>query len=299
MHRSPLAGVFAPIVTVFDGAERLCHEAIARNVRLYNQTALTGYMPLGSNGEFQGLRDREAISILRTVCRERTPGKVVVGGCGRESVMKTAAFIKCVASEGLDYAFILPPHYFPNITEDGLQKFYFSMADKSPIPIVVYNAPKFTGGLGISPELCARLAAHPNIAALKNSSPLPNSSYIEAIRGTDLQVLAGNIGNFYTGILEGAVGGVLSTASYLPEYCTALYELAVLQKYGDAERLNEFLQDVSKRTAGPLGVPGVKCAMEARGMNGGHVRLPLLDLPKEYRARFADVFAACGIGRLV
>ncbi len=174
----------------------------------------------------------------------------------------------------------------------------FIVAEKSPIPIVLYNAPKFTGGVSISPALASLLARHENIVALKNSSPTPNRDYIQATEGMDFEIIAGNIGNFYTGLLEGCTSGVLSTASYLPEYCTLLYDYVKKSRLKEAEALSEKLQTISSKTAGSLAVPGVKCAMDVRGLNGGKVRLPLLDLTEAEKQRFISVFKDYGIERI-
>ena len=73
MSDHPFHGVFAPLVTVFDQSEQVRTDAIARNIHAYNSTALRGYMPLGSNGEFQGLQDRESLKILETVASNVNP----------------------------------------------------------------------------------------------------------------------------------------------------------------------------------------------------------------------------------
>ena len=70
-----LKGIFAPIVTPFDRKEEICYEGIRDNIQYYNGTKLRGYMPLGSNGEFQSLSDEEAVKILQTVCRYKTADK--------------------------------------------------------------------------------------------------------------------------------------------------------------------------------------------------------------------------------
>ena len=291
MSNSPFQGVFAPLVTVFDRDEQVLPDAIVRNVEAYNTTALRGYMPLGSNGEFQGLRDRESLEILDAVVSHKAPNKIIVGGCGRESVRKTVDFIRQAASYGLDYAFILPPHYFARqISDEGLAGYYLAVADASPIPLVVYNAPKFSAGINLTPQFVAQLAGHPNIIALKNSSNTPNRDYMEALTEADFVLIAGNIGTFYSGLCEGAVGGVLSTASYLPEYCVLLFQLFSEGRLTEAGQLSQQLQAISQATAGPLGVAGVKAAMDLRGLNGGRVRLPLTDVPPERVSTMAQAF---------
>lgn len=220
-------------------------------------------MPLGSNGEFQGLEDWEALEILNAVAENKAPEKIVVAGCGRESVSKTVAFIRCAAECGLDYAFILPPHYFiRQMSTDGILRYYYAVADHSPIPLVVYNAPKFASELILTPEMVAQLAEHPNIHALKNSSKIPNRDYAEVLPREGFSLIAGNIGNFYSGLCAGAVGGVLSTASYLPEYCCQLYDWFTCGNTEQARALSVWLQKITVQTAGPLGVAGVKAAMQ-------------------------------------
>ena len=278
-------------MTVFDKEMKICPEKIAENIRIYNKTELSGYMPLGSNGEFQGLTDDEAVEVLKIVVNEASDDKIIVGGCGRESVEKTLDFIKKVSACGLEYAFLLPPHYFAKqMSDPALIRYYLAVAEESPIPIVLYNAPKFTGGVWISPALTAILASHENIVALKNSSPTVNRDYIQATDGMDFEIIAGNIGNFYTGMLEGCKSGVLSTASYLPEYCTMLYDYVINKQFKEAEELSSRLRDISTKTAGNLAVAGVKCAMDVRGLNGGSVRLPLLSLTEMEKERFISVF---------
>jgi 4-hydroxy-2-oxoglutarate aldolase len=291
-----LCGVFAPIVTPFDVDEEILMEDIASNIMFYNQTGLRGYMPLGSNGEFQGLTDDESLQVLNTVYKYKANNKIIVGGCGRESAYKTIELIKKTADCGLDLAFILPPHYFlSKMDDESLFRYYVQIADRSPIPIVIYNAPKFAGGLNLSPELIKQLSQHSNIVAMKNSSNTPNNIYIQATRGMDFCIIAGNIATFYSGLCEGAIGGVLSTASYLPEYCCYLYESFCSGDLEIAEKLHSLLNELSAATIGPLGIAGVKLGMELRGLMGGHVRLPLLDVTAGDRKKVESYFKKVGL----
>ncbi|MCL5069690.1 MAG: dihydrodipicolinate synthase family protein, partial [Actinobacteria bacterium] len=135
--------------------------------------------------------------------------------------------------------------------------FWLYAADKSPIPIVIYNAPKFASDLLISPELMAKLSEHPNIVAMKNSSLFPIAEYKKFIpENADFRLLAGNIKTFYPGLIDGAIGAVLSTASYLPEYCCKLYQLHITKKNKEAIILYDFLKNLSENTVGRFGVAG-------------------------------------------
>lgn len=299
MHR--LSGVYAPITTPFDPADStvvLPH--LTENIRAYNATRLKGYMPLGSNGEFQGLTDDESFRVLETVKKHSAPEKIIIAGCGRESAFKTVDFIKQAKYCGLDLAFILPPHYYAGfMTEDLLESYYLEVAERSPTPIVIYNAPKFASDILLEPELIARLSVHPNIIAMKNSSLKANSEYMAALPpGGDFVIIAGNIKTFFTGLEAGAVGGVLSTATYMPDFCCELYELYMSGDLAGAGALSERLNRISSATIGPHGVAGVKYGMELRGLYGGPTRNPLKPLDDAERERIRDYFIREGIKAL-
>lgn len=299
MKPDMLRGVFAPIVTPFDENEGVLFNRLIDNIEKYNETDLKGYMPLGSNGEFQGLTDEESFEILKAVHDHKAKDKTIVAGCGRESAYKTVEFIKQATEYGMDMAFVLPPHYFSDkMTDDALKAFYVNVADNSPIPIVVYNAPKFASNILISENLMMELSSHPNIMAMKNSSMHPNADYLKAIGSTpDFYLIAGNIKTFYPGIREGAIGGVLSTASYLPEYCCRLYDYYKEGAHDKAEELHTFLNKLSSATIGPHGVAGVKLGLDIRGFYGGLLRLPLLPVPPDERKRIAAHLKEAGIDK--
>jgi len=297
MSDEQLRGVFAPIVTPFRD-QHILYSALTSLIEWYNETELLGYMPLGSNGEFQGLTEEESLRVLSLVMKAKKKDKIVVAGCGRESAYATVEFIKKVGDLGLDMAFLLAPHYFVDrMTDDALFQYFTYVADHSPIPIVVYNAPKFASNLIITVDLMRRLSYHPNIVAMKNSSLHPNADYAAAIpMDTDFYLIAGNIKTFYPGLLDGASGGVLSTASYLPECCCRLFRYYAERQTAKAEALHASLNRLSSDTVGRFGVAGVKWGLALRGIQSGEVRLPLVPVPQEEKRRIADVFQREGIG---
>jgi len=298
--KEKLSGVFAPIITPFKH-EEILYEELRNNIAKYNLTDLKGYMPLGSNGEYQGLIEEESLKILSIVQGCKARGKITVAGCGRESAKATVEFIKKAASAGVDFAFILTPHYFvKEMTNEALLKYFFYIADRSVIPNIVYNAPKFTSELLISPELLNMLAEHPNIVAMKNSSSFPIAEYRKVIaEKSNFYLLAGNVKTFYPGLKDGAIGAVLSTASYLPEYCCKLHQLYLCKKNDEAIKLHNFLNNLSDSTVGRFGVAGVKAGMDLRGFFGGKPRLPLLPLKPSDKKHIKEYFDNNGITKFI
>lgn len=281
-YKKKLSGVFTPNATPFLN-EEVAYDKIAENIERYNQTKLKGYMPLGSNGEFRSLTDEESINIIDVYQKHIAPGKTLIAGVMRESAKATIEFIKKIADKGVDFATILPPHYFIKyMTDEALIKYYTTIADQSPLPIMIYNAPKFAANLVFSTNLVSVLAEHPNIVGMKDTSKEDISIYVNAVpEGANFYVLAGTINKLYAGLKAGAIGGVVSMSDYLPDMCCKLQELFELGKIEEAEKLDVYARKLSSNAAGKYGVAGVKAAMDLLGYYGGNPRIPLLPINEE------------------
>ena len=297
-YREKLSGVFAPCMTPFSN-EAVAFDKLIENIERYNETGLRGYMPLGSNGEFQSLTDDESVNIIAVYRKHMASAKTLIAGTARESVKATVEFIKRIADMGVDFAAILPPHYFVDfMTDDALLQYYTVIADQSPIPIMAYNAPKFTSGLLLSTRLISTIAIHPNVAGMKDTSKEDIAAYIHAVpEGSNFYVLAGTVNKFYKGLLVGAIGGVLSIANYLPDIGCRLAELFADGKLDEAQKLDSYLRELSSNAAGKSGVAGVKAAMDLIGYYGGDPRLPLLPLTAGEQANLKAVLEREGLIR--
>ena len=295
-YKKKLSGVFTPNTTPFLN-EEVAYDKIAENIERYNQTELKGYMPLGSNGEFRSLTDEESIKMIDVYQKYMSPEKTLIAGVMRESAKATIEFIKKIADKGVDFATILLPHYFvKSMTDEALINYYTTIADQSPIPIMMYNAPKFSAGLLISTNLVTVLAKHPNIAGMKDTSKEDISIYVNAVpRGANFYVLAGTINKLYAGLKIGAIGGVVSMADYLPAMCCKLQKLFESGKMEEAEKLDIYARELSSNAAGKHEVAGVKAAMDLLGYYGGNPRIPLLPLNDQQKAELKAVLEKEGL----
>lgn len=280
--KQKLSGIFPPIMTPFINQE-VAYDKLAENIQKYNDTGLTGYMPLGSNGEFRSLTEEESLKILDVVYKNKSKDKVLMAGTQRESAKATIEFTKKAADKGIEFASVLCPHYYPKkMSEDALKKFFTEVADHSPVPILLYNSPGFSGGVALSVDVVSYLSAHPNIVGMKDGTKENMSSYINAIsKGTEFYILAGTITKFYPGLLEGGIGGVLSMANYFPELCVDLYKLYLKKDFENGQKMHEKLCNYNVKTSGSFGVAGVKAAMDMVGFFGGDPRIPLLPITDE------------------
>lgn len=165
-----IEGVFAAVTTPFYSDERLYLRKLEANVAHYSRSLLAGMVVLGSTGEAVALTDDESREVLKTAAEAASPDKVLIAGVGRESVKATVEFAEQAARCQYDAVLLRTPTYYaPQLSREMVRNFYSSVADRSPLPVLLYNIPKFVP-YGIPLDLVAELAQHPNIIGIKDSS---------------------------------------------------------------------------------------------------------------------------------
>jgi len=165
-----LEGIFPAVTTPFYPDGRLYLRKLEHNIERYSRTVAAGMVVLGSTGEAVMLSDDETRDVLRTAAQSAAPEKVLLAGIGRESLRETLRLAELAADAQYDAVLVRTPHYYgPHMQPLELLTYYRTLADHSPLPVVLYSIPKFTH-LELPVELVAELAAHQNIVAIKDSS---------------------------------------------------------------------------------------------------------------------------------
>ena len=288
-----LRGVFPPLTTPFDAGGKLDTAALAGNVRKYNSTPLAGYVATGSTGESVYLSADEKFAVWETVKEAAAPEKILIAGTGAESTAETISLTRRAAAAGYQVALVRTPSYYrPQMNDVAQERHFTSVADDSPIPVVIYAVPQFTG-LPVTAGLVERLARHPNILGIKESSGVMQL-VADILRRTedDFQVLVGSATTFYPSLTLGARGGILAVSCALPELCTELYEAAASGGHDRARLLQQRLHEPTVALTTRHGIPGLKHAMDLRGYAGGPARPPLLPLDAEAQAEIGRVMTA-------
>ncbi|HEY4839380.1 MAG TPA: dihydrodipicolinate synthase family protein [Candidatus Acidoferrales bacterium] len=286
-----LRGIFAPITTPLS-ADGLALEHLKINFAAYNKTKLAGYVVGGSTGEAILLSSDETDRVLAAVTELAAPGKILVAGTGTESRVETIARTRRAAALGYKVALVRTPHYYkPLMTHTALLEFFRGVADASPIPVLVYSIPQFTG-VEVPAELVARLAEHPNICGIKESwGKLSVVREIIAAAPKHFQTLVGSAAIIEPSLKLGAVGAILALADVVPDMCVELYEAALAGNSARAEEIQKQIAPVAQKCVSELGIAGVKFAMDRLGMFGGSVRSPLLPLNEEKRSAVISALA--------
>lgn len=269
-----LSGVFAPLVTPFRNDE-IYYEGLMGNIERMNGSGLGGYFVLGANGEYKSLSVPERVEVLKTVAKSRSPEKVLMAGTGMDSTKETIDMTLRAAEIGVDMVSLLMPHFFAKRIEDDILSSYISeVADRSPVPVMIYNNPSVAAGVLVSTEVIKRVSEHQNVVGMKDSSKGNFKSYLDVAKG-NFHVLAGSASFFYDLLQAGGIRGVLSLVNVFPDTCAGLYDLFVSGRIDDAEALNERIVGLNRVVSGTNGVASVKAAMDMAGFYGGLPRRPM------------------------
>jgi 4-hydroxy-2-oxoglutarate aldolase len=287
-----VSGIFPALTTPYhqDGSVALDH--FKANLARYNKTALAGYVVLGSTGESVLLSSAEADSLLVAGKEAAASGKLLIAGTGAESTAETTVRTKRAAALGYDVALVKTPYYYkPAYQTETYLRHYRAVADASPIPILLYSVPIFTGVTLETPEIVA-LAQHPNIIGIKDSSgAIQRIVEMAAQAPKTFQILTGSAGVLHPALASGARGAILALASALPEKCVEVFELFKGGQHASAQTLQQHLALASKAIVSEGSIAGVKHAMDLRGYHGGLPRLPLLPLADAKKAHIAQVIS--------
>jgi dihydrodipicolinate synthase/N-acetylneuraminate lyase len=180
-----IEGILAAVPTPFYPDERIYFRKLEANVAHYSRSLLSGLLLLGSTGEAVALDDAESRDVLRVAAEAAAPEKVLIAGVGRESVKGTVDLAEAAAQFHYDAVLVRTPTYYASqMSAPAVLNYFRSVADRSPLPILLYNIPRCVP-YDIPVELIAELAQHPNIIGIKDSSgDLPRiGATVEATRG--------------------------------------------------------------------------------------------------------------------
>lgn len=165
-----IEGIFAAVPTPFYSDERLYFRKLEANIARYSRSLLSGMLLLGSTGEAVALSDEESVEVLRVAAEAAAPEKVLIAGVGRESVKSTVELAEAAARFKYDAVLVKAPTYYATqLTRQAILQFFGAVADRSPLPVMLYNIPRCVP-YDIPVDVIAELAYHPNIIGIKDSS---------------------------------------------------------------------------------------------------------------------------------
>ncbi|KAJ5239939.1 L-threo-3-deoxy-hexylosonate aldolase [Penicillium chermesinum] len=319
MPLTPLRpGVYAPTMTFFNPeTEELDVPTIRRHAVRLAKAGLVGLVTMGSNGEAVHLTreerstvTRETRSALDEAGFQNVP---VIAGASENSIRGTIELTKEVAAAGGEYALIVPPSYYRGAVgnDETLYDYYTAVADKSPVPLILYNYPGAVAGIDMDSDLIIRISEHPNIVGTKftcaNTGKLtrvaaalgavtPGSPLAPAQRTATVSkpnakhpyVAFGGIADFTLQTLVSGGSAILAGgANVIPRLCVRIFDLWSEGKIAEAIEAQQQLS-AADWVLTKAAIPGTKSAIQSYYGYGGHPRRPLARLSDAQAKSIAD-----------
>ena len=297
---SDLRGIYPPIPTPFTEDEKLDQQALRSNLEVWVDTPLAGVVTPGSNSELPHLERDEKEQLWRMCHAVLEPaGKHFIAGTGTDTTRTSIQLTIRAAELGARAALVLTPHFYtPLMTQDALMSHFTAIADQSPLDIILYNVPQFTGVV-LQPSTVLALADHPRITGIKDSSANLVNMIRVLSRKPDFQVFSGSGGALLPFITMGAVGGIMALANIAPHPLQQMMHDVQAGNMDRARKTQLRLADLNTAITAKYGIPGLKHAMDQLGLIGGASRRPLQPLSPQARINIEDLISKANLKPLI
>jgi 4-hydroxy-2-oxoglutarate aldolase len=272
-------GLLVPITTPFDAATGdVAPVALRDNARTMITAGASGIVAAGSTGEASLLSEDEFRQVVRWLRDVVPDDRWLLAGAGRESTRATVVASRVAAEEGADGILVrVPSYYGPVITTASLIEHFQRVADESPIPLVLYNFPRYTH-VPIPVDLVAALSKHENVWGAKDSAGDLKNFVAFREAAPEWSMLIGPGALYYAALELGATGAIAAVGNFAVRQTAAIGRLFEAGDRAAAGTLQEAVAPLHKVIVGELGIPAIKVAMDAVGLVGGPPRLPIPSL---------------------
>ena len=271
-------GAFTAIVTPFtEDGSAIDFERLDANLRRQAESGITGVVPSGTTGESPTLTEEEYHELVeRTVDVGRSLGLKVVAGAGANNTAHAVAMHQLAASLGADGSLQVNP-YYNKPSQEGLYRHFMSIADAADLPIMLYNIPGRTG-VALAPSTVERLAAHPNIQAIKEATGSMDSASEIIERAPSITLLSGDDTMTLPFASLGGRGVVSVVSNLLPGRVAALCDAFNGGDWATARTIHYELFPIARGLLSLDTNPiPIKTALRELGMDTGAMRLPMCE----------------------
>ncbi|ORY70331.1 dihydrodipicolinate synthetase [Pseudomassariella vexata] len=295
-------GIYVPTIAFFTPQDTIDATTTQTHAIRLARSGVAGLVTHGSNGEAVHLDHTERVLITR-LTRDALDGAgyshlPLIVGCGAQSTRETIQLCQEAAAAGGTYVLVLPPAYYGGLLTTGhILEHFREVADKSPVPVLIYNYPGACSGLDLSSDSIVKLAEHPNICGVKltcgNTGKLARvvAGTAEKKKGDGRFLTFGGSVDFVLQTLavggHGTIGGLANIA---PRACVELMRQWQLGKYEQARKLQQVVA-AGDWTAIQGGFISVKVGLQKYYGYGGEPRRPCRMPEGEARAAQEEGFA--------
>ncbi len=291
-----IEGVIPPMMTPFTDDQAVDYDKHVQNMEKWNQDKLAGYLVLGSNSEASYLSEEEKIKMIELTVKHAKKGRLILAGTGLESAVETIRLTNKAAELGVHGALLLTPFYYGGkMNDEALIKYFTYVADRTEIPVLIYNVPKFTH-INVSVKVVQELSRHPNIVGMKDSTGnVPQLVSFLPVIAEGFNLMVGTVSSWFPALTLGIKGGIFALANLAPNECAEIQEAYNAGNLDAARETYIRVFPVNTAVTATYGVPGLKYASDLMGYQGGAVRSPLLPPKEAEKAAIKSILEAASL----
>ena len=275
-------GVYAVAVTPFKEDGQFDFESAKKNLDWLIEKGVQGICVLGATGEYQSVSDEEHMAYVREIIPYIKDRVSVIVGASRERPEDVVKLVQNIKECGGHAAMVLPPFYC-HPSQDEVVAHYRYIAEHVDFPVVAYNNPG-SAGIAIERDTFKEVFQIPNTAIVKESSgDMHKLTEVLMDAPEQVSVFCGCDNLAFESFADGACGWISMLANIAPEQCVELYKAVCEEK--DLEKGKEVYKQILPALdvleSFPKPVQALKYALSFKGLNGGYVRRPRLELTEE------------------
>ncbi|UDF32397.1 UNVERIFIED_ORG: 4-hydroxy-tetrahydrodipicolinate synthase (plasmid) [Roseateles sp. XES5] len=285
-----LRGIIPALPTLVRPDDTIDVQAVRTHLAYLIERGVDGVLPLGGTGEYGALPRSERIR-MASVTVEAVGGKIpVIAGVLDTGYHDALQAAREFADAGVDALLVLTP-YYTNPTQAGVRDYFLRYADESPLPILLYEIPYRTR-IAIDPVVTHELSRHERIIGMKACNT-DMYHFLQIVAGVDdnFTVLSGEDSLFPLHVAAGAKGGIIVTASLIPDAWRRVLDLAAAGNTEAAIAAHRKLIPLLNLIFAETNPGPMKAVMDMIGVSAPHVLAPLKPPANALEARLREELA--------
>ena len=289
-----LSGSMVAVVTPMDADGTVNYRQFAKVIDFHVDSGTQALVVAGTTGESATLDHGEHVDLIEKAC-ELAAGRIpIIAGTGSNSTSQTLKLSRAVDRLPV-VGFLIVTPYYNKPPQEGMRRHFSTVADAVTRPVLLYNVPGRTG-VDLKPETVIKLAAHPNIAGIKEATgELNRVRMLREACGESFKLLSGDDATSCEFMVQGGDGVISVTGNVAPGGMRQLCDAAVAGKRVEAESIDALLQPLHRTLFCESNPIPVKFAVERMGLIGPGIRLPLTPLAPQFHAAVLDAMTAASV----
>ena len=294
MKKTIFQGMATAMVTPMDAQGAIDYEAMGRFIDWQIDSGINALVVMGTTGENATIEPEDQTQVIRFAV-ERTAGRIpVIAGTGTNNTEHVLRNTREACRVGADAVLVVTP-YYNKATQNGLIKHFYTVADASTVPVIVYNVPGRTG-VNIQPKTLAALAEHPNIVGIKEASGnMAQMVEMAALCGDKVDIYSGEDALTVPMMSMGAKGTISVLSNVVPAQSVAMTDACLAGDYRTASAWQCRLLPLVNALFSEVNPIPAKAATAALGFGEDVLRLPLTPMEEGTRAKLFEEMRKLGL----